>query len=180
MAVLRMKVIGIDPSINGTGLCWSEGTVSTVLCRTAQGDSRLQIINSRAAKVAADADLAVVEMAPPGLRGASISALHMVQCAVRLALLDRDVPYALVHPSWVKGYATGSGGSGTGKTAMAEAAYERAGMSFADDNQCDAWWLRQMGLDWYGEAPLVMPAAQRAWLERVKWPKIGTRAGVAQ
>jgi hypothetical protein len=173
-------VVGIDPSLNGTGLCWADGTASTVACRTAQGDRRLTIINSRVAKVAAGVDLAVVELAPPGLRGASIAALHMVQCAVRMALLDREVPYALVHPSWVKAYAAGNGGSATGKPAMAAAAYERTGQTFADDNQCDAFWLRQMGLDWYGEAELIMPASQRAWLERVKWPKIGTRAEAAR
>ena len=48
---------------------------------------------------------------------------------------------------------------------------------FADDNQCDAWWLRQMAMDHYGLLRMGtrrVSAAQRAWLDKVKWPELDT------
>jgi hypothetical protein len=178
-----MRVIGIDPSMTATGLCRWDGTTSTVKAAAKQKDNRLRVIREAVATVArvrapfgGPVDLAVVELPPPGLKGVSIPALHMVQAAVRMALMDAGVPYAVVNPQYVKAYA---GWAKNDKEAMARAAYEMAGVEFADDNQCDAWWLRQMALDRYGMVPLGsvrVAASQRAWLDKVVWPDIDTGA----
>jgi hypothetical protein len=111
-----------------------------------------------------------MEEAPPGLKGPAIKAIHMVQGAVRVALLDLEVPCAVVNPSTLKAYATGK--KSADKTAMAMAAFKRDDREFPDDNQCDAWWLRAMGMDRFGCAVVTLPQAQRAFLDSVDWPEV--------
>jgi hypothetical protein len=65
----------------------------------------------------------------------------------------------LITPATLKAYATGKGNGD--KTAMAMAALKRADREFGDDNQCDAWWLRAAGLDWYGQPEFALPKVQR-------------------
>jgi hypothetical protein len=68
----------------------------------------------------------------------------------------------------VKLYATGKGNSG--KVAVASAASDRFRITFADDNQADAFVLRAMALDHYGMALTRMPARNREALAAVDWP----------
>lgn len=180
-----MKVIGIDPSMTATGLCARDGTTSTIKTVAKQRDNRLRVIRGAVAAVAVvqppnrptlrvpePVDLAVIELPPPGLKGPAIPALHMVQGIVRVALMDAGVPYVAVNPQYVKAYA---GWARNDKDAMARAAYETDGSVFEDDNQCDAWWLRQMAMDHYGLLPLGtrrVSAQQRAWLDKVVWPDL--------
>ena len=49
-----------------------------------------------------------------------------------------------VTPSTLKKFATGRGNAT--KPDMRMALYQRAGVDCRDDNQVDAWWLRQLGL----------------------------------
>lgn len=176
-----MKIIGVDPSMTGTGLCAWDGTTSTVKTNAKQKDNRLRVIRHAVAQAAyvfgeGRVDLAVVEEPFQFRAKATTAALWMVQAAVRMALMDAGVPYALVNNQHVKAYA---GWARNDKEAMARAAYETDGSVFADDNQCDAWWLRQMALDRYGMLKLgtrrVSPS-QRAWLDKVQWPELETGA----
>lgn len=178
-----MKVIGIDPSMTATGLCAWHGTTSTIKTVAKQRDNRLRVIREAVAEIAYapgtvlnrcqyPVSLAVVEMPSPGLKGSAILSLHMVQAAVRMALMDAGVPYVTVLPQYVKAYA---GWARNDKEAMARAAYETDGSVFEDDNQCDAWWLRQMAMDHYGLLRLGtrrVSATQRAWLDKVEWPDL--------
>ena len=176
-----IKVIGIDPSMTATGLCAWDGTVSTVKTNAKQKDNRLRVIKLTVGMVAVPyygqpVALAVVEEPIHFRAKATTAALWMVQAAVRMALMDAGVPYAIVNNQHVKAYA---GGGRSDKEAMARAAYETDGSVFADDNQCDAWWLRQMALDRYGLLPLGsrrVNATQRAWLDKVEWPELDTGA----
>lgn len=181
-----IKVIGIDSSMTATGLCAWDGTVSTVRTIAKQRDNRLRVIRNRVSEVAyapvferEPVDLAVVEeplMHGPG--SIAVAALWMVQAAVRMALMDAGVPYVVVKNQYVKAYA---GWARNDKEAMARAAYETDGSVFGDDNQCDAWWLRQMALDRYGLLKLGtrrVSATQRAWLDKVEWPELETGAAL--
>lgn len=195
-----IKIIGVDPSMTATGLCAWDGTVSTVRTNAKQKDNRLRVIREavdQAAWVAAPLTercgravqirnrdglsvphfpvaLAVVEEPIHFRAKATTAALWMVQAAVRMALMDAGVPYVIVNNQHVKAYA---GGGRNDKDAMARAAYETDGSVFEDDNQCDAWWLRQMALDRYGLLKLGsrrVSATQRAWLDKVEWPELDT------
>lgn len=170
-------VIGLDLSITATGICYPDGSTLTVPTKTDDGDARLlHIAEAVCFAIGSGVDLAVIEDLPTHAHGAGITG--MVHGVVRSELIQAGVPYALVTPSTLKAYATGKG---TGdKTAMALAAFKRAGVEFADDNQCDAWWLRAAGLDWLGDPLFEMPAAQREHLvgknskgkPKAKWPTL--------
>lgn len=166
-----MKVIGLDLSLGKTGIARFDGSTITVKTDDKTGDLRLlHIQNEVRAALQPGIDLAVIE-GPLSHGGFSLHILGMVHGAVRTVLMKNDVPYVLISPPTLKAYATGSG---TAKKAdMILAAYKRAGLEFKDDNQCDAWWLRQAGLDHLDEPEVVMPLAHRKKLDTVKnWPPI--------
>lgn len=171
-----LRILGLDLSITATGICLPDGTTSTVKTNAKHGDRRLQHIVDHVGialgegpdDIGDGVDLVVMEEAPPGLKGPAIKAIHMVHGAVRLRLIDFGTPYVVINPTTLKAYATGS--TSADKTAMAIAALKRTGREFADDNQCDAFWLRAAGLDWYGQPEFTMPQAQRERLTKVAWP----------
>ncbi|HEY3483396.1 MAG TPA: Holliday junction endonuclease [Streptomyces sp.] len=160
-------VIGLDLSLTAAGIAYPDGSATTIKTRLADGDRRLLHI---AAAVTDALDphttLAVIEDLPTHARSAGITG--MVHGAVRAALLEHEVPYVLLAPATLKAYATGKGNGD--KTAMAMAAYKRAGVEFADDNACDAWWCRAAGLDQLGAPVVALPQAQRDRLSKAAWP----------
>lgn len=171
-----LRIAGLDLSITAPGLCLPDGTTRTIKTNPKEGDRRLQHIANEIAIALGEGpggighgvDLVVIEDLPTHAKSAGITG--MVHGAVRLVLLDFDTPYALVTPATLKAFATGKGNAD--KTAMAMAAYKRAGREFPDDNQCDAAWLRWAGLDWYGQPEFELPRAQRERLTKVTWPTL--------
>jgi Holliday junction resolvasome RuvABC endonuclease subunit len=162
-------VLGLDLSLTATGVCLPDGSTHTIKTNTKHGDRRLLHIGQAIANaLAPGADLAVVEDLPTHAHSAGITG--MVHGVVRAALLEAGVPYVLVAPATLKKYATGAGNGD--KTAMAIAALKRAGAEFADDNQCDAFWLRAAGLDRLGHPLFPLPQAQRDALDKVTWPQL--------
>lgn len=161
----RPRILGLDLSISATGFALPNGYTSTITTSW-KGDWRLVAVKHAVAQACPDIDMAVLEDLPTHARAAGITG--MVHGAVRAVLLEAGVPYVLVTPATLKAYATGKGNAD--KTAMAIAALKRAGREFGDDNQCDAWWLRAAGLDWYGHAEFDMPKTQRDRLSKVTWP----------
>jgi Holliday junction resolvasome RuvABC endonuclease subunit len=165
------RVLGLDLSLTATGVALPNGSCHTIKTSPSDGDLRLvQIAESIrvAITVSGPIDLAVIEDLPVGARAAGITG--MVHGVVRRELAAAGVPYALVSPATLKAYATGAGN--VDKTAMAMAAYKRAGVEFADDNQCDAWWLRAAGHERLDEPLVGLPAAQVARLAKAKWPPL--------
>jgi Holliday junction resolvasome RuvABC endonuclease subunit len=163
------RVVGLDLSMTATGIAWCDGSTYTVAGRET-GDRRLLTICQEVgiAVDGRDIDLVVIEDLPTHAKSAGITG--MVHGAVRAYLLRLKVPYVLITPASLKKYATGKGNAG--KPEMAVAAFKRAGKEFGDDNQCDAWWLRAMGLDHLGAPATVLPAAQRAALTAVNWSAV--------
>ncbi|CAL9608897.1 hypothetical protein SUDANB1_05584 [Streptomyces sp. enrichment culture] len=172
-------VIALDLSLTAPGICYRDGSTATIKTKAKDGDRRLLEIEE-AAQIAIGGEqyglgpvpaLAVLEDIPQNSFAAK--PISMVHGVVRSLLIKEGVPYALVTAATLKIYATGKG-SGD-KTPMAMAAYKRAGLEFADDNQCDAFWLWCAGLDWLGFPPVELPKAQRERLGKAVWP-----AGVAR
>ncbi|GAB3209751.1 hypothetical protein GCM10027294_25410 [Marinactinospora endophytica] len=163
------SVIGLDLSMTATGIAYPDGTTETLHPRST-GDARLVEIRDRVDRAASDrrVDLVVIEDLPTHARAAGITG--MVHGAVRSLLVERQIPYALVSPATLKAYAAGKGNAD--KTAMTLALYKRAGIEVADDNQCDAWWLRAAGLQHLGHPAVELPAAQIARLDKVTWPEV--------
>lgn len=170
-----MKVIGLDLSITATGVADRNGVTFLIKPREV-GDRRLVAIRDAVAVAVAGGDLVAIEDLPVHAKSAGITG--MVHGAVRAALVMWGIPYVLITPASLKKYATGKGNCG--KPEMAVAAFKRAGIEFADDNQCDAWWLRAMALDHLGVPVAVMPASQRAALNAVNWPVLAVAEPATQ
>lgn len=171
-----MKIVTADLSITATGLADRDGKVSTVGGKAALGDQRLVIIEDGLIQALGlwhdedddRADLLVVEGAVARSQTAYISGqLHGI---VKRLCIRHGMPYVFVPPATLKKYATGKGNSD--KTQMAVAALKRSGREFADDNQCDAFWLWAAALDHYGAPQFDMPKVQREALGKVAWPDI--------
>ena len=163
----KPRVLGLDLSITATGLCLPNGTTETIATNAKHGDRRLVTITDRIMRaVLSGIDLAAIEDLPTHARAAGITG--MVHGSVRELLIRHDVPYAVITPATLKAYATGRGNAD--KTAMAIAALKRAEREFADDNQCDAFWVRAAALDWCEQPEFDVPKAQRDRLAKVQWP----------
>ncbi|MFI9235821.1 hypothetical protein [Streptomyces sp. NPDC053079] len=172
-----MNVLGLDLSLTSTGVALPDGTTYLIPTQRRDGDHRLLIIRSEIRRILAaqQPHVAVLEDLPKHAMGSGITA--QVHGVVKAELLDFGVPYALVVPATLKCYASDYGKAT--KERMAAAAYLAAGRRFTHDpggDQCDAWWLRAAGLDHYGHPEFTLPDAQRARLDKVRWPE--PRAGV--
>ena len=163
---MSARVVGLDLSMSATGLADPDGWTTTIKPKLA-GDERLVEIAFGVTERVLDARLAVIEEAPPGLKGPAIKAIHMVHGAVRHQLVVVGLRYVTVNPTTLKRYATGK--PAATKTEMALALYKRwFGLELADDNQVDAWWLRAAGLELLGEPAVKLPAVQVAALDVVR------------
>lgn len=161
-----MRIVGLDLSITATGIAKPDGETFTVQTRST-GDHRLLAIQSAIEDaVTASLNLAVIEDLPTHAHGAGITG--MVHGVVRAELLFHHVPYVLVTPASLKKFATGKGNAT--KADMRMALFQRATLDIRDDNQVDAWWLRAMAHDYYGEPVVQVPQSHRAALTKVTWP----------
>jgi Holliday junction resolvasome RuvABC endonuclease subunit len=168
-----LRVLGLDLSLTSPGFALTNGTTTRLKTRQKDGDHRLVLIRDfiRATLREEQPHLAVIEDLPRHAMSAGITA-H-VHGIVKVELLDAGVPYALVVPATLKSYACDHGRAD--KQRMAAAAYLAAGATFVGDpggDQCDAWWLRAAGLDWYGQPEFELPRAQRDRLTKVSWPPL--------
>ncbi|MEV7470434.1 hypothetical protein AB0O20_28615 [Streptomyces kronopolitis] len=167
----RPRIIGLDLSLTSTGVALPDGTTYRIKTRAADADRRLVMIrdNIRRALDTHRPHLAVVEDLPITANSAGITG--MVHGIVRAELADAEVPRALIAAATLKAFAADHGRAD--KAAMADAAYLAAGRRFDDDkggDQCDAWWLRAAGHDWWDDPLFTLPAAQRNRLTKAKWP----------
>lgn len=160
-----MRVIGVDPSLTGTGICDVDGEMSVVRGPAELGDFRLQLIYDAVLDVAHLADHAIVEDLPTHAHGAGKTG--MAQGVVRLALVQLHVPFTLVTAATLKKFATGRGDAD--KKQMRAALLEHTGMDVRNDNKVDAWWLRAVGLQRAGLLPFELPASHLGTLQKVEW-----------
>lgn len=163
---MSVKALGLDLSITATGVAHTlEGAACThVVKPKGKGDVRLLELRRTVRELARGAEFALIEA--PTARSASAVITGMVHGVVRAELLELGIPYGTVLPATLKKYATGKG---TGdKIPMALEAYKRAGLTFPDDNQCDAWWLWVAAMDHLGQAPFKLPALNRESLKKIR------------
>ncbi len=172
-----LRIMGLDLSLNGTGVCLPDSRVLTIKLKAEHGDNRLCIIRDTVRRFLPQVDLCVIE-GMGRFKGNTGLVIAQVHGTIKTELMDAGVPYAIVTPSTLKKWATGNGSAD--KELMAAAALDQAGLRFRDDNQADAWWLREAGLDHYGmPMNIPQPTQERSTLLTVAdWPMITNRAPV--
>jgi len=147
---MNTTTVGLDLSLTGTGAAWADGTLTTITSKP-NGDT----VKARAQRIADLTNRIVNNITPAALiiiEGPAYS--QQAQAGVHLragfwwmvanSLSSRGHDIVEVTPSALKKFATGKGNAT--KPDMRMALYQRAGLDCRDDNQVDAWWLRQVGL----------------------------------
>ena len=168
---IKPAVIGIDPSLTGTGLAHIDGSTEVVdftsgSLKLITGDHRLLAIANHIIPLVIGhqrASYAVIEDLPKQAQGAGLTG--RVQGVVRLILIEHEVPYIAVVPSTLKMFATGNGTSKKNRLGME--LYKRTGIDLADDNACDAWWLRELGLHKLGAPTVDLPKTHTRALDKI-------------
>lgn len=148
-----LKVVGIDPSVTATGIAFADGSTVTVKEKGLVGDKRLLFLYLTATSALKGVDLAIIEDVPVAGHGAGH--LGKAQGVIRLALQQQEIPYVAIPPATLKKAATGKGNAK--KDAMRSAMEDLVGEQpkSVDDNQVDAWFLRECGLHLIGQGGYV-------------------------
>jgi Holliday junction resolvasome RuvABC endonuclease subunit len=170
----RYRVAGLDISLTGTGVATLGGT-TCIRTKGRRADSipdrraRQKHIVHTALTEIGTVDLACVEGPSHASMGqAGHHDLSGLWWCIVGALVDRDIPVAVVPPMSRAKYATGKGNSR--KAAVLEAARKRYGAILPNDNEADALILRAMGMEWLGTPLAEVPDGHRAALAGVQWP----------
>lgn len=176
-----MNVMGLDLSLTSTGVALTRGDTWRVRTNAADRlEIRLAAIVDGVHEAidacgADDETVELVAIEDMVTQAKFAGATAPVHGAVRLWLWKFPLPVVLIAPKSLKLYASGNGNCD--KQAMADAALKRAGVDFGKKHdECDAWWLRAMTLDAYGEPVVDVPASQRAAMEKVHWPQMAEAA----
>lgn len=140
-----MAFLGVDQSLNGTGVCVlaDDGTLLTLLTISQdarQGDARLLNIRQRVDAHVSNVRFAAMEGYAYNSTNRAF-ALGEVGGTVKVLFLERAVPFVVVPPVTLKMFATGS--TAAEKDDMVAAACV-LGAAPADDNQADAFHLAQL------------------------------------
>lgn len=148
-----MISIGIDLSLTGTGIIVLKGNkiIKEALIKSKPSGpfpidelKRLVTIKKEVMEYAQQADIAVIE----GLAFMARNTSALVQLAglnylVREGLSELSIDFKIVTPSSLKKFITGKGNSE--KSLMLLETYKRFGVSFSNDNICDAYALAMVG-----------------------------------
>ena len=174
-------IIGIDPSLTGTGVAATEG-LHTITSKPR--DTTLTGRRARLTEIRNELDNLVLGVKPwqfehtPNL--VVIEAPSLAQKS-QAGTLDRNglwwlivdrlhtlgIPVVDVTPSTLKKFATGKGNAT--KPDMRMALYQRAGLDCRDDNQVDAHFLRQIGLHLLGDPDATpMPKSHLVALDKIR------------
>lgn len=170
-----MRIVGLDLSLNSTGVALPSGATLRHQPRCTGVERLAWHRDAIAAALAANVvDLAVLEGYAYG-RHNGAAALGELGGVVRLALADAGVPVVVVPPAALKLYATGKGNAS--KDEVFAAAIRRLDYEGSSNDECDALWLRAMGMDACGEPVTEVPGRHREALAKVAWPV--ARAGAS-
>lgn len=145
--ILTRSVIGIDASLTSTGFCHLcfDSTELGHFGSKQFGPGRLRELSDRLADVLdlASPNLAVVEGYSYGSSN-NREALAEWGGIVRVLLWDRQIPTLIVAPQTLKKFVLPGGGSNEKEMMLLES-YKRWGIEFANNDECDAHALAQLG-----------------------------------
>lgn len=141
-------VVGLDPSLRATGLALPDGTLST-LTQASQATlpdriARLRRILGQVTQRVPAGALVMIEGPAFGMGNKATHELGGLWWALVVRLAEMECTPVVVAPTQLKKLATGRG-TGVSKADMRVALLHRTSVDLRDDNQVDAWWLREAG-----------------------------------
>lgn len=173
-----MRVVGLDPSLTGTGIAGNGWSVAVGSVGNVTKDpyplrwARISDLAARVIEQIGAPDLVVLEAPAFDAKSTSAHDRAGLWWKVYGRLLAHEIPVAIVTTGGLKRYATGKGVAK--KTHIVEQVARRLGHIWedlgGDDNQADAVVLCAMGYDAMGSPVAAMPATHRAALAAVDWP----------
>ena len=142
----QLKIVGIDPSLAATGICFPDESAVTVKDKGYTGDKRLVLLYASVRQAVEGADVVILEDLPANAMSAGLTGRS--QGVVRLALQQLGVPYIAIPAATLKKAAVGKGNAK--KAAMKEVYQsehntDARNLNANDDNQVDAFYLHQCG-----------------------------------
>lgn len=171
-------VLGIDPSTAATGLACPGGECRTITVKAGADEparrlSEIDELFRRYLGGIASADVAVIELVPiHGVQPLAKIRLAELGGVLRLALYEHAIPFVEVNPMSLKKWATGKGTAQ--KDEMVKAA-KNAGATVSNDNEADAFWLRDIGEKYYEWPPSqwnILEKHQQELLDKLVFPRV--------
>lgn len=173
-----LSVIGVDPSLTGSGIASSAGWCELVgaknITKMPLAD-RVAAVEGLVAKIlvlVGDPHLVVIEVPAFSRTGGGALERAALWWLLVRSLWSHEIPTAEVYNQTRMKYATGKGAAG--KDAIVEAVTRRwpAYSTGGNNNLCDAVVLMAMGADQLDIPLAPMPATHRIALNKVDWPEV--------
>lgn len=172
-------VIGVDPSLNGTGLArWAKGKWTTATIKFKAGGPihpKLHRIEDRLSEflfAEGAPALAVIEGPSYGSTSSSQHQLGGTWWHMAHILYEQGIPYAIATPNQRAKYAAGRGGAGKPEVHDAINGPLFPGARTLTYDESDALSLAAMGLRWLGIPQDKVPEINQEPLSAMTWPDI--------
>jgi crossover junction endodeoxyribonuclease RuvC len=178
-------VIGLDPSLTGTGLASSNGWCDVIGYQKARAKdpgitqlphtqriTALRALLDQILTAIGDPALIVMELPAPSRSGGGAHERGWLWWQLYNHLDQRETLVGLLTPNQRALYATGKGQAT--KNAVVDSVARRfpAWTTNGDDNAADAVTLMAAGRDWLGWPITDMPKTHRAALDKATWPTL--------
>jgi len=171
-------IIGIDPSLNSTGICLMNGETgeigeTIVIQPNDVGQKRLAYFRQEITNlITMRSNLhAFIEGYAFGANNQR-EALGELGGVLRLALYDASIPIVIVPPTTLKKFATGKGAAD--KVAMGVQLMKEFRLSYPTTDQTDAHWLCCLGRAYHSLMPNLSKAREEI-IDAIKNPKMKKR-----
>jgi Holliday junction resolvasome RuvABC endonuclease subunit len=178
-------VVGIDPSLTGTGIASSNGWVHVTGYKKPRAKDpgitqlphaeRLTAMRDLLARITTTIgypDLAVMELPAPSRSGGGAHERGWLWWEIYRTLTTNYVPVGLLTPNARALYATGKGTAAKGAVIDAVTRRFPDWTTEGNDNAADAVALMAAGRDWLGAPITDMPKTHRAALDKATWPTL--------
>lgn len=174
-----MKIVGLDLSLNATGIARYDGVTMTLSGKAYEGAERLRALRDGVLMMTGVVSQEAVDTERPDLvciEGYSFASRHggerlgELGGVIRLALHEHEMPWIELAPKIVKKLATGKGNAA--KEEVFAAAIRRLNYKGDSLDEADALWVREIALQHYGEPTAELPAAHLVALKGIEWPEI--------
>jgi len=174
-----MKILGLDLSLTGTGVCLIEGTTPVLVTIRSKPPKdktpltevkRIQGIVEEIEYFISNKgpiDIVVIEgMAFMARNTTSLVQLAGLSYMVRSLLANYNIKFLIVAPTSLKKFITGKGN--TPKDVIMLEIFKRYDVSILDNNQADAYGLAQIGLGYMGKHKKKLTQPQEDVLKLLK------------